>query len=103
MTDELLALLAGQARQTDGEGECTERSIRALAEVGLLGLTLPRESGGGGAGMRRFAEVTEQIAARCASTAMVYLMHVCGAQAIAAASISAKREEALRKINSGRA
>jgi alkylation response protein AidB-like acyl-CoA dehydrogenase len=102
MTDELLALLAGQARQTDAEGKWPESSIKALAESELLGLTLPREAGGGGAGMRRFAEVTEQIASRCASTAMVYLMHVCGAQTISA-SASPRRGEFVQKMAAGKA
>lgn len=102
MTDELLVLLAGQARQTDAEGKWPERSISALAESGLLGLTLPRDTGGGGADMRRFAEVLENIASRCASTAMIYLMHVCGAQMIVA-SFSPQREELLQKIAAGKA
>jgi len=52
--------------------------------------------------MREFAEATEQIARQCASSAMIYLMHVCGAQAIAA-SPSSRRAEAVQKMASGRA
>jgi len=48
-----------------------------------MGLTLPADAGGAGAGMRPFAEAIEKIAAHCASTAMIYLMHVCGANMIA--------------------
>jgi alkylation response protein AidB-like acyl-CoA dehydrogenase len=102
MIDPLLTVLDEEARHTDLEGRWPERSMKALAECGLLGLTLPVEAGGAGAGMRKFAEVTEQIAARCASTAMIYLMHVCGAQTIAASS-SPRREECIRKMASGKA
>src|SRR4030095_9746329 len=97
LTDELWLLLAEQARQVDAEGKWPERSVKALADSALLGLTLPRDAGGGGADMRKFAQVTEQIANRCASTAMIYLMHVCGAQAIAA-SASPRRAELVQKI-----
>src|SRR5262245_63762523 len=100
MEKELAVVLSEQARQVDAEGKWPERSVKALGESGLLGLTLPRDAGGGGADMRKFAEVTEQIANRCASTAMIYLMHVCGAQVIAA-SASPKRAEVIQKIVSG--
>jgi alkylation response protein AidB-like acyl-CoA dehydrogenase len=102
MTDEVTRVLDDEARRTDAEGKWPERSIKALAEAGLLGLTLPRDAGGGGAGMREFADTAERIARYCASSAMIYLMHVCGAQAIAASS-SPRRGEAVQKMASGRA
>jgi alkylation response protein AidB-like acyl-CoA dehydrogenase len=102
MTEALMRVLQEDSRQTDAEGKWPERSIRTLAESGLLGLTLPVENGGAGQGMRKFTEVTEQIATRCASTAMIYLMHVCGAQTIAG-SPSPRRAELLGKMASGKA
>jgi alkylation response protein AidB-like acyl-CoA dehydrogenase len=102
MTNELTRVLDEEARRTDAEGKWPERSMKTLAESGLLGLTLPRESGGEGAGMRKFAEVTEQIAMHCASTAMIYLMHVCGVQVIVASS-SPRRSELAQKIAAGKA
>ena len=101
MTNELTRVLDEEARRTDAEGKWPERSMKTLAESGVLGLTLPRESGGEGAGMRKFAEVTEQIAMHCASTAMIYLMHVCGAQVIVASS-SPRRSELAQKIAAGK-
>src|SRR5262249_30214537 len=100
--DELLRVLKEEARRTDEEGKWPERAINALAETGLLGLTLSRDDGGGGAGLRQFAEVTEQVAMHCASTAMIYLMHVCGAQVIAA-SASPRRGDVIKKITGGKA
>lgn len=102
MTDQLLSVLDQEAQRTDAEGKWPERSIQALSESGMLALTLSPDAGGGGAGMRTFAEVIEKIAARCASTAMIYLMHVCGAQTIAA-SQSPRRTELLQRIASGKA
>ena len=100
--DLLLRVLDEESRQTDAEGRWPSRSLKALAESGLLGLTVPEQTCGDGAGMRKFAEVTEQIAAHCASTAMIYVMHVCGAQTIAA-SPSPKRDDLVRNIAAGRA
>jgi len=97
--EKLLAVLDQEAAVTDAEGRWPERSIGAVRDSGLLGLTLPPEAGGGGVGMRQFAETTEKIAAHCASTSMIYLMHVCGAQTIAAA-ISPRRTDLLKDITS---
>jgi alkylation response protein AidB-like acyl-CoA dehydrogenase len=102
MTEQLLRVLDAEAKRTDTEGRWPERSVKTLAESGMLGLTLPRDAGGGGAGMRRFAEVAEEIARHCASTAMIYLMHVCGAQTIAA-SPSPRREQLIHKMATGAA
>ena len=102
MKDELVTILDQEARRTDAEGVWPERSIRTLAQHGLLGLTLPSSDSGQGAGMRQFAEVTEKIAAHCASTAMIYLMHVCAAQVIAA-SQSPRRAELVKQMATGKA
>jgi alkylation response protein AidB-like acyl-CoA dehydrogenase len=58
--------------------------VTALGQAGLLGLTVPEEFGGMGQGLRVAAAVLDQLAQRCASTAMVYLMHVCGVACYAA-------------------
>ncbi|MDB5099296.1 MAG: acyl-CoA dehydrogenase [Cyanobacteria bacterium RYN_339] len=46
-----------------------------LAELGLLGLTVPQEYGGGGAGYLEYALVVEQIGAACGSTGLSYAAH----------------------------
>jgi alkylation response protein AidB-like acyl-CoA dehydrogenase len=100
MTSELYRVLDEEARRTDSEGQWPGRSLKAIADAGLMGLTLPRELGGSGESMRKFAETTEQLAMHCASTAMIYLMHVSAAQTIAA-SKSPRRDEVIRKIVAG--
>jgi alkylation response protein AidB-like acyl-CoA dehydrogenase len=59
--------------------------VEALRATGLLGLVLPREVGGMGAGPVEFTEAVAQLSASCGSTAMIYLMHVAAAVAVAAA------------------
>src|SRR5262249_58060217 len=60
-------------------------AVDALRVSGLLGLTLPAEVGGLGAGPVEFSEVVYALAEACGSTAMVYLMHASAAMTCAAA------------------
>jgi alkylation response protein AidB-like acyl-CoA dehydrogenase len=78
------AEIAPDAERVDREGVFPERAMNALARDGFLGLTVPAEYGGMGQGPRVTAAVVEEIAQRCASTAMVYKMHICGIACYAA-------------------
>jgi len=66
------------AERVDAEGVFPAESIQALGRAGYLGLTVPPAHGGMGQGPRVACAVLEVVATRCASTAMVYLMHLCG-------------------------
>jgi alkylation response protein AidB-like acyl-CoA dehydrogenase len=70
--------IAPNADHVDCAGEFPEQAMTALAEAGFLGLTVATEFGGMGQGPRVAAAVLDELAQRCASTAMVYLMHLCG-------------------------
>src|SRR5215471_1900350 len=83
--EQVCAVARENAAATDSDARWPEKSIRAVADSGLLRLTIPKPLGGSGAGMREFVQITEDLAAVCGSTAMIYLMHVCAAQVIAAA------------------
>ena len=76
--------------------------LSASARENTSGLCLPQSVGGKGEGMRAFAGVVEDLAAVCASTAMVYVMHVSAAQAIATSSTLADRDSILKEIAAGR-
>src|SRR5216684_8957594 len=52
--------------------------------------------------MRAFAGVVEELSGVCASTAMVYVMHVAASQAIATSSTLSDREPILREIAAGK-
>jgi alkylation response protein AidB-like acyl-CoA dehydrogenase len=77
--------IAPHAARVDRERAFPEESLAALAASGLWGLTIPPEFGGMGQNLRTMAPVLEEVAQRCASTAMVYLMHLCGVACYAAA------------------
>ncbi|MCR6679818.1 acyl-CoA dehydrogenase family protein, partial [Escherichia marmotae] len=62
------------AERVDAEGAFPAESIAALSEAGFLGLMVPTELGGMGQGLRVACAVLEEIAQRCASSAMIYLM-----------------------------
>jgi alkylation response protein AidB-like acyl-CoA dehydrogenase len=79
-------VLAEHAADVDGAGRWPREGIAALASEGFLGLTLPRTVGGAEQGPAVFLAVTQALAEHCASTAMIYLMHICAAQTIAAAA-----------------
>jgi len=77
--------IAPHAKRVDSDRSFPKESIAALAEAGFLGLTVPAAAGGMGEGLRTTAAVLDEVAQRCSSTAMVYLMHICGVACYAAA------------------
>ena len=75
-------IIATAAGDNDKAGRWPANSVQALADAGLLGLTVPKEQGGLELGPTAFVEITEEIAAGCASTAMIYVMHVSATEVI---------------------
>src|ERR1700756_4392350 len=65
--------------------------------AGILGLTVPAEYGGGGAGLREAADVVRELGSACGSTAMVVTMHY----AAVAARTAAGDKETLTAIAGG--
>lgn len=82
--DEAVPTVEAEAVGVDGEGVFPARSVGALREAGLLGLTSSPDVGGRGEGMRSAATVVRRVAQSCASTAMVTLMHYCAAAVVEA-------------------
>jgi alkylation response protein AidB-like acyl-CoA dehydrogenase len=91
--------IAPHAADVDAQGRFPREAIDALAEAGLLGLTIPVEHGGMGQGMRVACAALDEIAQRCASTAMIYLMHVCGCSCYVARPQAV--EDTLRQVARG--
>lgn len=83
--DEAVAVAAEAAAEVDRAARFPREALAALARTGLLGLALPEEVGGMGLGPAEFAEVATRLGEACASTGMVYTMHVCGTQVLVAA------------------
>src|SRR5262249_48020259 len=95
-------VLAVHAEDVDRQGRWPLESMSALAKSGLLGLTVPSSYGGAGQGAKTCVAVTRILAENCASTAMIYLMHICAAQVMGAASSFPLREIILREVAASR-
>jgi len=63
--------IAPRAKEIDEKAEFPWENIKALAEMGILGLTIPEKYGGGGQGWVTLTIVTEEIAKACVSTSTV--------------------------------
>ena len=95
-------VLSQHAAEVDTRGRFPTEGMKALADAGFYGLCITKEAGGKGEGMRAFAGVVEELAATCASTAMIYVMHVSAAQAIASSTILGERDSILKEIAAGK-
>jgi len=68
--------LAPHAAHYDETGEFPWDNIRGLADLGLLGLGIDEEHGGGGGTVRQIAVAVEEIARACAATSTIYIAHL---------------------------
>ena len=96
----VLDVAAENAASVDRDARFPAETVAALSDAGLLGLTVPSSAGGTGGGPAEFLQTTRALAARCASSAMIYLMHVCAAQVTLAGAPSGD-SESLRGLASG--
>jgi alkylation response protein AidB-like acyl-CoA dehydrogenase len=69
-------VIAANARAADADARYPRASMEALGRAGLLGLTVATEHGGLAQGPRVVCAVLDQVAQRCASTAMCLNMHL---------------------------
>jgi alkylation response protein AidB-like acyl-CoA dehydrogenase len=83
--EDVLAAARRSAREVDTAASFPDDAVKALRASGLLGLTLPADVGGLGAGPHELVEVITALAEVCGSTAMIYLMHISAAMPVAAA------------------
>jgi alkylation response protein AidB-like acyl-CoA dehydrogenase len=65
----------GQAARVDREHRFPHESVRAAAELGLLGVLVPPEYGGAGLDHLAFVICIEELARACASTAVIVDVH----------------------------
>jgi alkylation response protein AidB-like acyl-CoA dehydrogenase len=94
-------MIAPAAGDNDETGKWPETSLQPLRGAGMLGLTVPTEVGGLGLGPSDFVAAAEEIAAACASTAMIYVMHVCSTEMIKQSGLP-ERDSILSEIASGK-
>jgi isovaleryl-CoA dehydrogenase len=90
------------AADVDREARFPRKQVESLGSAGLLGLTVSKEHGGMGLGFVAMAEVVEEVAASCASTGMVFVMHLSALATIAAKATRARAESVLKPAAAGR-
>jgi alkylation response protein AidB-like acyl-CoA dehydrogenase len=76
--------IAPAAADVDRAGRFPADNLEALADTGALGLLVPTEHGGAGAGLSELAAACEAIGSACASTGMTFLMHAVTSATVAA-------------------
>ena len=74
--------VAPRAAEMDETGEYPEDVFAAYRDVGLLGLSIPQEYGGSGAGFLALALAVEEIAKYCNSSALILLLSALSTQPI---------------------
>jgi acyl-CoA dehydrogenase len=74
-TDAVAAIAAANVASVDRDGRFPEEAIAAVRTHGLLGIMVPRNLGGEGAGLSDIVDVCYGLGRACASTAMIYAMH----------------------------
>jgi len=89
------------APEVDHDARWPEKSLRALQEAGLTGLTVPRSAGGLGHGLLAVVQACEILGRECASTAICFGMHCVGSAVIAAKATADQRERYLEPIARG--
>ena len=70
------------AERIDRDGAFPRENLLALARAGWNGVLIPESLGGLGLTHRHFAIAAEEIGRACASTALIYVMHVGAVQTI---------------------
>ena len=68
--------LGPRASEYDQSGQFPWENVRGLAGLGLFGLTIDEEYGGGGGTMRQVVVAVEEIARGCAATSVAYVAHL---------------------------
>jgi alkylation response protein AidB-like acyl-CoA dehydrogenase len=71
------AIFAGRAAAYDRDAAFPTENYRDLHKAGFLGVCIPKEHGGLGAGYRAYAICAAEIGRYCGATALTWNMHVC--------------------------
>jgi len=73
-------VLAPDAARVDRESAFPAAALRAMADAGFCGMTIPQEYGGNPVDAATICRVTEELARGCPSTAAVLMAYVIGIQ-----------------------
>ena len=89
------------AKQIDEENHVPQDVLQEIAELGLLGITLPEEHGGAGAGFDQFVLALEQISKVSSGTGLIIAVHSMGTGVIVAFGNDEQKKRYLPAAASG--
>lgn len=94
-------VLAANAQRYDEEETFCAESLKALGELGFMGINLPETYGGFGIGSLAMSRVVEAVSAACASTASALTAHFLATDSILIGGTEEQRQEWLPRCASG--
>ena len=93
--------IAPMAAQVDETEEYPAEQLKLLAQQGLMGLHIPEEYGGSGAGSLAFCLAAEEVAWACAATSTILLVQNLGGYPIVIAGTEEQKRRYLPRLASG--
>lgn len=96
-------VLAPKARETDRKELFPVEAYRQMGELGLLGVNVPTEYGGAGAGVVSYALAVMEVAAACASTSVGMCVTNMCAELICQFGTEAQKQKHVTRLCSGEA
>jgi alkylation response protein AidB-like acyl-CoA dehydrogenase len=93
--------IAPLAASVDETGRYPHEQIKLLGQQGLMGLHIPEEYGGSGAGVLAFCLAAEEVAWACAATSTILLVQNLGGYPILLAGDAEQRRRFLPRLATG--
>ncbi len=93
--------IAPLAAHVDETGEYPHEQLKLLAQQGLMGLHIPEEYGGSGAGALAFCLAAEEVARACAATSTIFLVQNLGGYPIKFAGTEEQKRRFLPRLATG--
>ena len=98
ISQERIAPLAARVDETE---EYPAEQLRLLGEQGLMGLHIPEEYGGAGAGTLAYCLAAEEVARACAATSTIFLVQNLGGYPIVLGGTAEQRKRFLPRLATG--
>jgi len=93
--------IAPHAAHVDETGEYPHEQLKLLGQQGLMGLHIPEEYGGSGAGALAFCLAAEEVAWACAATSTIFLVQNLGGYPISLAGNAEQKRRFLPRLATG--
>ncbi|MGP2436207.1 acyl-CoA dehydrogenase family protein [Streptomyces sp. JW3] len=101
LVERVRTVVRAHAADTDRDAVFPEAALAELRETGLLGLTVPVEYGGLGAGTDDMLRVAAQLSRDCMSVGMIFAMHCQQTAALVEHAAPALRSQLLPRVAKG--